>query len=69
MSRVISNVRMESAAGHYLGSVCFEAGFPEPYDRDSMYYPSEEWLKKDYPNSKSMEEVFDRAKLYKWIRS
>lgn len=68
MNRVISYVRMESAAGHYLGGVDFEAGFPEPYDRDSMYYPSEEWVEHEYPRSISLEEACNKAKLYKWMK-
>jgi hypothetical protein len=67
MSKVITNVRMESAAGHYLGSVDFEAGFLEPYDRDSLYYPNEEWVKHEFPNSISMNEAIEKAKLYKWM--
>jgi hypothetical protein len=67
MNRVISHVRMQSAAGYYLGSVDFEVGFPEPYDRDSCYYPTEEWVKHEYPRSISMEEALDKARLYKWV--
>lgn len=63
---VISNVRMESAAGHYLGSIWFSrhSSVPEgqPNDRDSMYFPSEGWVKAEYPNSISMEEAYEKAK-------
>jgi len=70
---VISNVRMKSAAGHYLGSVWFSSTSSvaegQPNDRDSMYFTTEEWLEKEYPNSISMKEAYERAEaklvLYK----
>jgi hypothetical protein len=58
---IVQNVRMKSAAGYYLGSIQFEGEDACPYDRDSLYYPSEEHLKFDYPNSISEEEAFQRA--------
>lgn len=62
---VISNVRMESAAGHYLGSIWFSrhSSTPEgqPNDRDSMYFPTEDWVKAEYPNSISMKEAYEKA--------
>lgn len=58
---VINNVRMKSAAGYYLGSVeCIKGEF-QPYDRDSTYYPDEEWLKSDFPNSMSLKDAFERG--------
>ena len=58
---IVSNVRMKSNAGHYLGSIEFESGEGQPYDRDSGYYPTEDWLKQEYPNSISMKEAFEQA--------
>lgn len=61
---IVSFVRMQSAAGYYLGSISFEDGNGEPNDRDSGYYPSEEMLQSDYPNSISMKEAFDKARAW-----
>lgn len=58
---IISNVRMQSNAGHYVGSVEFESGEGLPYDRDGDYYPTETWLKQEYPDSISMKEAFEQA--------
>lgn len=59
---VIHNVRMESAAGHYLGSLWFSSmGEGAPNDRDSWYYPNEQAVRNDYPRSISMKEAFDQA--------
>lgn len=66
--RIISGVRMQSAAGWYIGSLDFEYGEPEPYDRDSMYYPFESYVRHEYPNSISVQEAIDKAKFYKWYR-
>lgn len=59
--RVINHVRMQSAAGWYLGSIEVENGEIQPYDRDSMYYPNEEWVQKEYPRSMSLKEAFERC--------
>jgi hypothetical protein len=64
-SHVIGHVRMKSAAGWYLGSIEFDGTDTCPYDRDSLYYPSEEWLKHDFPNSISQEDAFQRAIVFK----
>lgn len=58
---IVTNVRMQSNAGFYLGSIEFEYGDGQPYDRDSMYYPTEDWLKTEYPQSISMKEAFEKA--------
>jgi hypothetical protein len=60
---IIGHVRMESAAGWYLGSIEVENGEAQPYDRSSMYYPSEEWVRKEYPRSISLEEAFVRGRI------
>jgi hypothetical protein len=64
-SYIASHVRMKSAAGWYLGSIEFDGVDACPYDRDSLYYPSEEWVKHDFPNSISEEEAFQKAIFYK----
>lgn len=57
-ARVINHVRMQSAAGWYLGSIEVENGEAQPYDRDSMYYPTEEHVRFDYPISIGLKEAF-----------
>ncbi|MED3792447.1 hypothetical protein P4571_08320 [Niallia alba] len=57
-ARVISHVRMQSAAGWYLGSIEVASEDAQPYDRDSMYYPSEEHVRSEYPASISLKEAF-----------
>lgn len=57
-ARVVSHVRMQSAAGWYLGSIEVENGEAQPYDRDSMYFPSEQHVEYEYPQSISLEEAF-----------
>lgn len=58
---IVSNVRLKSNAGFYVGSIEFSGGECDPYDRDSGYYPTEDWLKKEYPESISMKEAVERA--------
>ncbi|WP_079709806.1 hypothetical protein [Paraliobacillus ryukyuensis] len=58
---IINRVRMESAAGWYLGSIEFVEDEAQPYDRHSLYYPSEEWLKREFPRSISLKDAFDRG--------
>lgn len=58
---LIQHVRMQSNAGFYLGSIEFENGEGQPYDRDSGYYPTEEFLASEYPNSISLKEAFEKA--------
>lgn len=60
---VIKNVRLDSAAGHYVGSLEFGGGDVEFYDRDSEYYPNEKHLHFDYPTSISREEAFSKATM------
>lgn len=62
---VIRNIRMQTAAGWYVGSVEIVEGEVEPYDRQSMYYPKEEWLKNDYPDTMSLVEFW--KKYSRWI--
>lgn len=64
---IINNVRMKSGAGYHLGSLTFEAGFPEPYDRQSGYFASEAEIKYAYPNSISYAEAIQKAKQNCWI--
>ena len=59
---IINNVRMESNAGWYLGAIEATDDCPQPYDRLSMYYPNEDWVKQEFPNSISLQEAFDRVK-------
>ena len=60
---VIGHVRMESAAGWYIGSIEFLNGEASPWDKDefSCYYPNEVRLQQDYPRSMSLNEAFNRA--------
>lgn len=57
----VHNVRLKSAAGYYIGTLEFTDGDADFYDRDSMYFPSDEFLKAEYPRSKSVEEAFVEA--------
>lgn len=36
---------LKSAAGFYIGRLCYEGGCPQPYCRDSGYYTDEESAK------------------------
>lgn len=60
---VIPNVRLQSNAGWYIGTVEFynydEMDF---YSRDTGYYPNESMLENDYPNSISVEDAFNKIK-------
>ena len=38
---------LKSAAGYYVGRLCYEDGCPQPYSRDSGYYPTEELAKEE----------------------
>jgi hypothetical protein len=67
-SYVIGHIRMKSAAGWYLGSIEFDGTDACPYDRDSGYYPSEEWVKHEYSRSISQDEAFQKAIVYKWFK-
>lgn len=65
--RIIGHVRQQSNAGWFVGGVCVSIDNMEPWDNDSGYYPSEEWLKEEYPTSISMEEAIERARRNRWI--
>lgn len=60
---VIRDVRIQSNAGWYVGAVQFynydEMDF---YSRDTGYYPSEEMLSQEYPQSISIQEAFHKVK-------
>jgi len=60
---VVRDVRVQSNAGWYVGTVEFynyeEMDF---YSRDSGYYPNEAMVKTEYPNSISIEEAFHKIK-------
>jgi hypothetical protein len=60
---VVRNVRIQTNAGWYIGTVEFydfdEMGF---YSRDGDYYPNEEIVKNIFPNSISIEEAFHKVK-------
>ncbi|QKE56498.1 hypothetical protein [Bacillus phage YungSlug] len=60
---VMGHIRLQSAAGWYLGSVEFLNGEVQPYDKDDGYYPSESFLKSIYPRSISFGEALAKAKL------
>ncbi|PLS19108.1 hypothetical protein CVD28_01490 [Bacillus sp. M6-12] len=64
---VISNVRMNSRAGYFLGAIDFEEGFPQTYDRQSGYYETEEEVVKAYPNSIGKSEAMEMATQKGWI--
>lgn len=57
---IIENVRMQSAAGYYIGSIACEDALIEPYSRETGYYPDEELLHHEYPDSLSFNEAFAR---------
>lgn len=66
---IITNVRLESAAGWYIGSLEFynfdEIDF---YSRDTEYFPSESFLLSYYPESISIEDAINKINndsLYK----
>ena len=60
---VVREVRLQSAAGWYVGSVEFY-NFEEMdfYSRDTGYYPNEEMVKEEYPRSISTQEAFEKIK-------
>ncbi|WP_460271323.1 hypothetical protein [Bacillus sp. NEAU-Y102] len=60
---VMGHIRMQTAAGWYIGSIEFLNGEASPWDKDefSCYYPNESKLQQDYPRSMGMEEAFNRA--------
>ena len=66
---VMPNVRLESAAGWFIGAIEFyDYDEMNPYSRDTDYYPSENMLKSEYPHSISLEEACHKIKydtLYK----
>lgn len=64
---VVNNVRMKSGAGYYLGSLIFNEGYPEPYDRLSGYFPSEEAVFQAFPDSISFSDAVEQAKEKGWI--
>ena len=63
---IISNVRQQSAAGWFVGSLSFCVDNAECWDKDTPYYPSESFLTKLYPHSISLEEAFEKAKMRGW---
>lgn len=64
---ILSDIRLTSGAGHYLGSLIFDEGFPEPYSRETGYYPTEESVKQDHPDSISYSEAIEKARQKGWI--
>ncbi|QST02651.1 hypothetical protein IMZ31_19065 (plasmid) [Pontibacillus sp. ALD_SL1] len=60
---VVPNVRLQSAAGWYIGAVEFyseeEMDF---YSRNTEYYPNEGILRNEYSKSISVEEAFEKVK-------
>ncbi|MGG1444940.1 hypothetical protein ABE354_23400 [Brevibacillus laterosporus] len=69
MSTVIQNVRQESAAGWYVGSLEFLDDNVVCWDKETGYFPSEGLLKNHYPYSISMQEAYKKAKQHNWINS
>lgn len=49
--KIVNRVILRSAAGYYLGSVIYEDGCRQPYDRESGYFPSEVACKSEFPDS------------------
>jgi hypothetical protein len=64
---LVSNVRMKSGAGHFLGIMDFEEGFPQPYDKQSGYFETEEEVKNAYPESISWSEARETAIKKGWL--
>lgn len=67
---LIASVRIPGPdSKFYLGTLEFSAsGEAQPYSRESLYYPTEAWLHRDYPNSMSMDEAFNRGELRTFLR-
>lgn len=66
---VVRDVRLQTNAGWYIGTVQFY-NFEEMdfYSRDSDYYPNEKMLKEEYPHSISTEEAFMKIKHDRLLR-
>lgn len=64
---VVENVIMTSGAGSYLGSVSYEEGYSEPYDRKTGYFPTEEKVKEAYPNAISTKDSEEIAVEKGWL--
>ncbi|MBG9776129.1 hypothetical protein ABD71_24735 [Brevibacillus laterosporus] len=67
LSKVIQNVRQESAAGWYVGGLEFFDDNVVCWNKETGYFPSEVILKNHYPYSISMETACIKAKQRKWI--
>ena len=65
---IISNIRMSSGGGYYLGELVFDQGFPEPYSRLTGYYPDEKAVGVDYPESISWGDAISQARENGWIQ-
>lgn len=63
---IIWNVRQQSAAGWFVGGLSFCVDNAECWERVTMYYKTETWLKNDYPHSISIKEAFEKARMRKW---
>ena len=60
---IIYSVRLQSNAGWYKGSLYFTSfDDAEFYDRDTGYYLSERMLQKEFPDTISISEAFDKVK-------
>lgn len=64
---VIQNVIMTSGAGSYLGSVSYEDGYAQPYDRKTGYFPSTEKVKEAYPDAISTSDADKIAEESGWL--
>lgn len=65
---IITNIRYSSGAGWYLGELIFDNGFPEPYSRITGYYPNEEAVQADFPDSISYSDALKQAREKGWIK-
>lgn len=63
---VIQNVIMTSGAGSFLGSVSYEEGYPQPYERKTGYFRSTEKVKEAYPDALSEAEAHKIAQESGW---
>lgn len=64
---IVSNVRMKSGGGHYLGALDFEDKFPQPYSRESGYFASEEEVIRCFPDAISWNDACQIAKEKGWL--
>lgn len=64
---MIDGIRLKSGGGHYLGTLIFDNGYPEPYSRETDYYATEKKVQEDFPESISWDDALEKAKEKGWI--